>query len=318
MCYYKVEEQERKIEKFKESLQKSKVPFVIQRYLNNYLVSVQSKQNYWSTIKAFLEWAMKSNHINKTAIFEITPKDLSELIQPDAVDYREFLYKEMRLSHSSVQTKMAELRAFWNYLVSSKVASENIFNNLPKNGYKGFRKNTEKVPLPQDVIEMINNIKQEKNEYKRNRNLTLIRVLQGTGLRRAEVVALNTDNVDLENHTLKVMGKGLYHETDIDTIHIPDDVVVALKEWYQFRSNYVPDDIEAIFVNRNGNRISSKTVERIVEKYSNGKITPHMLRHFYATILYQESKGNMVYVAQQMRHHRGVTDSYIDGGKVHF
>lgn len=99
MCYYKVEEQKRKIAKFKESLQKSKVPFVIQRYLNNYLVSVQSKQNYWSTIKAFLEWAMKSNHINKTAIILYSyNKAIAQVIVHEVMrmDEQEISYDELK------------------------------------------------------------------------------------------------------------------------------------------------------------------------------------------------------------------------------
>lgn len=61
-------------------------------------------------------------------------------------------------------------------------------------------------------------------------------------------------------------------------------------------------DNKAVFVNKNGKRLNEDNIQSIFRNYSGGKISPHMMRHLYATVLYQESGHDAVFVQEQLRH----------------
>ena len=61
-------------------------------------------------------------------------------------------------------------------------------------------------------------------------------------------------------------------------------------------------DDNALFINKNGKRLNERNIQDIFKNYSNKKITPHMMRHLYATVLYQESGHDAAFVQEQLRH----------------
>ena len=152
---------------------------------------------------------------------------------------------------------------------------------------------------------MIENIKKKKDQFVRERNLVIVRVLRGTGLRESELAGLDFKDLhlDCEKPYITVMGKGVYYTQDADKVLVSKDAKLAFGEWLVIRNGLenVIDD-KAVFVNKNGKRLNEDNIQAIFRNYSKGKITPHMLRHLYATVLYQESGHDAAFVAEQLRH----------------
>lgn len=176
---------------------------------------------------------------------------------------------------------------------------------MPKSKFKIKKKNNAKVPLPEDMMEMIENMKKKRDDFIRERNLVIVRVLKGTGLRESELAGLNLSDLYLDavKPYIMVMGKGVYYIQDAEKVLISKDAKSAFEEWLEIRGRIknIIDD-EAVFINKNGNRLNEYNIQSIFKNYSRGKITPHMIRHLYATVLYQESGHDVAFVQEQLRH----------------
>lgn len=136
----------------------------------------------------------------------------------------------------------------------------------------------------------------------RNRNIAIFRVLRGTGIRESELAGLDLSDLHLKEEMpyITILGKGVYREIQNRTVYLSGSALKALREWLEYRltlDNII--DTEAVFINKNGTRTTEKNIKQIFENYGNG-ITPHMMRHYYATIMNQS--GNLAFVQQQLGH----------------
>lgn len=302
MCY-KDELQRKNAEKLQRKFEEDGVPGFIRDYFYN-LNSEAGKLNYYSIIISALKWTIEEKRIKKDSIEEIEKSDLNSLSKTDIIVYLERLIAN-GTSPSTVNTKKNVLSSFWTHLVDEDICDKNIIQSIPKSKFKIKKKNSAKVPLPEDMMEMIENIKKKKDDFVRERNLIVLRVLKGTGLRESELAGLNLSDLylDCEKPYITVMGKGVYYVQDAEKVLISKDAKEAFLEWFEIRNkveNIV--DENAVFLNKNGKRLSEYNISDIFKNYSNGKISAHMIRHLYATILYQESNHDVALVQEQLRH----------------
>ena len=302
MCY-KDEVQKKNAEKLQRKFEQDDVPTFIREYFYN-LNSEAGKLNYYSVIISMLNWMIDNNRIKKESVSEITEQDINLLSKTDMIVYLETLISNGTLP-STINTKKNILSSFWSHLVDEGICDKNIIHSIPKSKFKIKKKNNAKVPLPEDMMEMIEKIKQKKDYFVRERNLVIIRVLKGTGLRESELAGLDLKDLHLEDNKpyITVMGKGVYYTQDAESVLVSKDAKLAFEEWLKFR-NQVENiiDTKAVFVNKNGKRLSEDNIQAIFRNYSGGKITPHMMRHLYATVLYQESGHDAAFVQEQLRH----------------
>ena len=136
----------------------------------------------------------------------------------------------------------------------------------------------------------------------RNRNIAIFRVLRGTGIRESELAGLDLSNLHLDEEMpyITILGKGVYREMQNRRVYLSGSALKALREWLEYRNtldNIV--DTEAVFINKNGTRTTERNIKQIFENYGNG-ITPHMMRHYYASIM--NRNGNLAFVQQQLGH----------------
>lgn len=302
MCY-KDQVQRRNSEKLQRKFDEDNVPGFIRDYFYN-LNSEAGKLNYYSIVTSMLKWMIDDNRIKKTFISEITESDINSLSKTDIIVYLETLISN-GTSPSTINTKKNVLSSFWSHLVDEGICDKNIIHSIPKSKFKIKKKNNAKVPLPEDMVEMIDKIKQKKDDFVRERNLVIVRVLKGTGLRESELAGLDLKDLHLEENKpyITVMGKGVYYTQDAEPVLVSKDAKQALEEWLIIRNKVenIIDD-KAVFVNKNGKRLSEDNIQAIFRNYSGGKITPHMMRHLYATVLYQESGHDAAFVQEQLRH----------------
>lgn len=302
MCY-KDEVQKKDAEKLQRKFEEDNVPVFFRDYFYN-LNSEAGKLNYYSIITSMLNWMIEQKRINCKSISEITESVINSLSKTDIIVYLETLITN-GISPSTINTKKNVMSSFWSHLVDEGICDKNIIHSIPKSKFKIKKKNNAKVPLPEDMMEMIEKIKQKKDDFVRERNLVIVRVLKGTGLRESELAGLDITDLHLEDNKpyITVMGKGVYYTQDAEPVLVSKDARQAFEEWLKIRSEVknIIDD-KAVFINKNGKRLSERNIYDIFKNYSKKKITPHMMRHLYATVLYQESGHDAAFVQEQLRH----------------
>lgn len=301
MCY-KDEVQRKNAEKLQRKFDDDSIPKFIRDYFYN-LNSEAGKLNYYCVITQFLKWMIENKRLNRKSISEIVKEDMENISKTDVIIYLESLLSN-GIMPNTINTKKNILSGFWSHLLDEEIVGKNIVQSIPKTKFKIKKKNNAKVPLPEDMMELIENIGKKKDDFIRERNLIVVRVLKGTGLRESELAGLDLSDLHLNNEHpyITVMGKGVYFKQDEEPVLVSKDAKLALEEWLEIRSNVenIIDD-NAVFLNKNGKRLSEDNIKSMFKNYS-GKITPHMLRHLYATVLYQESGHDAAFVQEQLRH----------------
>lgn len=320
MSCYKQESQEKRKMLLNRRFKEERVPQFIQNCLLD-LGSSISKNVYWSNIRHFLMWTIENGIINEKGISDITMDDLDAVVKSDIIQYLEEL-KKSGMKLSTINTKRTQLSSFWRNMVENGYVTTNVVKIVKNNEYKPAKTNRGKflkIPLHEDIEEMIEKINRKKDEFIRVRNLIILRVIRGTGLRESELAGLNFEDIYLseDNPYILVISKGNYQYDDEgkDIVYLTKDAVAALCEWSLYRAqlnNVI--DTEAVFINKNGKRLNEENIKAIFRNYSNGKISPHMMRHEYTTVLQRESK-DYTFVAEQLRHrnHSTMINHYDSG-----
>ncbi len=140
------------------------------------------------------------------------------------------------------------------------------------------------------------------------RDRTILVLLAMTGIRLQEIVQLDVDSVDLDSHNLRVYGKGRKERI----IPLNDVAVMMLQDYLKVRPA-MPD--KALFLNRYGKRLIGRTIEKKVKHYAMvaglqaSKISPHKLRHTFATLLHHNQVDLLE--IQALLGHSSITSTQI-------
>lgn len=228
MCY-KDEVQRKNAEKLQRKFKEDNAPVFIRDYFYN-LNSEAGKLYYYSVIISMLNWMIDNKRIKKEAVSEITEQDINSLSKTDIIVYLETLIANGILP-STINTKKNILSSFWSHLVDEGICDKNIIHSIPKSKFKIKKKNNAKVPLPEDIMEMIEKIKQKKDDFVRERNLVIVRVLKGTGLRESELAGLDLNDLHLEDNGpyITVMGKRVYYTQDAESVLVSKDASIGMR-----------------------------------------------------------------------------------------
>ena len=308
MCY-KLEVQKKNEEKLNRKLDELKAP----RFLRDYLNELDSKSgalNYLVAIKDFLLWLISNDIIKKESIENIEVSDFNELRPQNISAY--LRYKESNgMSPTTTETRKNIIKSFINDISSYRECVlrkmyggkiEDFYKLIKYKGISSSNNLIKKLPTEQQLKDMEERILWKKDESVRNRNIAIFNVLKGTGIREGGLAGLGLNDLHLEEDMpyIKVLPKGGYREEEKITVYLTGGAENALVEWLKYREtldNIV--DKDAVFINKNGKRTTEDNVKAIFKNYGSG-LSPHMLRHYYASIM--ASKGNLAFVQQQLGH----------------
>jgi integrase/recombinase XerC len=200
---------------------------------------------------------------------------------------------------SSLARKLAALRSLYRFLAregraglnpAAEVRTPKLPQRLPKVLTKDDAGALMEFPEGDDVLA--------------RRDRAILETLYSTGARVSELVGMNQDDLNLNDGLVRLRGKGRKERI----VPIGTVAVEALRE-YQARAGASNDDEAPVFRNRRGGRLTARSVERLVEKYSSrltgGRISPHALRHSFATHLLDE--GADLRAIQEMLGHASLT-----------
>lgn len=302
MCY-KIEVQNRNAEKLNRKLDELNLPIYMRKYFTVKIESKAGALNYLGVIVDLLNWFIEDKMINKESISDIEPSDFTDIMAEDITLYLK-TKEQNGMSPTTLETRKHIISSFWDYMsrVKGTEIKDGFFKDVTYKGIPSGNNLTKKLPTEKQLNDMEEKIMWKKDIPVRNRNIAIFRVLRGTGIRESELAGLDLSDLHLDEEMpyITILGKGVYREMQNRTVYLSGSALKAIKEWLEYRStldNIV--DTEAVFINKNGTRTTERNIKQIFENYGNG-ITPHMMRHYYASVMNQN--GNLAFVQQQLGH----------------
>lgn len=266
----------------------------------------------------FLSWlTVEKGYSNHTVdnyqrdILEFTAfgntRDFAEL---DAKDIRAWVYHlNGKNKANSVARKISALRSFFRYLLRQGVLAVDptASVSMPKLGRH--------IPVFLSVDEVFSLLEEPGgNDQFQRRDTALLELLYSTGMRVAEIVNLNLEQVDFGAGMVRVVGKGNKERLipvgsqalDAVTLYLDNRLLLLAKRREQGKKG----DEQALFLNNRGGRLTTRSVERMVQSYAiragiAAPVTPHALRHSFATHLLE--MGADLRVVQELLGHASLS-----------
>lgn len=318
MCY-KIEVQKKNEEKLQRKFDEENIHPLIRIYF----LDIESKLgaiNYWVAIKDLILWLMETKIINKASLSDVVLEDFCNVESRDIARYLRHKEKNCGISPTTLETRKNIFSSFWNYLVDTEKCSvsKNIVasRNMKYKGISSSNNLVKKLPSEEQIKAMEEKLTKKNDDFLRIRNLAVFRLLKGSGLRESELVGLELDDLFLDEDIpyVKIVGKGKYREIESRDVLLTNDAKEAVAEWLKERSKITGiEDIKAVFITKKLKRMTESDVRKMFKAASNSEITPHMMRHYYATIA---AKVGGVAFAQQNLGHTSVNttiNNYANG-----
>ncbi|MBQ3060591.1 MAG: tyrosine recombinase XerC [Desulfovibrio sp.] len=276
-----------------------------------------------SQISAFLTWLDIQKGLSR-ATLEAYGRDLRQLAEfladqdvnlekPETVQRRHiqaflaYLYREGG-AKSSMARKLAAVRSFFRYLLRMGYVRENVAAQV-RNPRQDKRHPS--ILNVDEVYALLDEpgkaaVPDARRHRLRCRDIALVELLYGSGLRISEALRLNIDDVQLASGVLRVMGKGSRERL----APLSDTSRGALGRWLEERPHLIAPGELALFVGARGARLNRREAGRIVKELCcvaglNVNISPHSLRHSFAT--HMLSAGADLRSLQELLGHKRLT-----------
>ncbi|MCM8803732.1 MAG: tyrosine recombinase XerC [Candidatus Omnitrophica bacterium] len=270
----------------------------MEKILNRFIEYLENQKNYSNnTIKSYRKDIKQFiNFLKEEKIDDF-----------EKVDYDKFIkfIGKLKLSgfkEKSISRKVASIKSFYKFLLSRKYIKKNpaLLIQTPKI--------PEKLPnfLTYNEVLKILDIP-HKNSWQFLRDKSIIEILYSTGIRVGELANLKIEDINFADELIKVKGKGKKERI----LPIGKPALNSLIEYIEKRPNKKE---KFIFLNKYGKRLTERSIERIIKKYSlisgiNKKVTPHTLRHTFATHLLD--RGADLRIVQELLGHERITTTQI-------
>lgn len=283
--------------------------------------SALTRLNYAYDLRTFLNWALNETNLfrDKKDVFDLEVKDLEKFHTTHFERYMSYLTSYTDENGETITNgergkarKIAAVRSFFKYFFRREMISVDLASKIemPKLHEKPI------IKLEDDeVYKFLSTVESgyglsghEKGFHKhtKTRDIAIMTLLLGTGLRVSECVGLNLNDVDFNLNAINVTRKG----GNQVILYFSDEVKIALFDWVEERSNNPAlIDEPALFTSLQNKRISTRAVEKLVKKYAGivtplKHITPHKLRSTYGTRLYHATQD--IYVVADVLGHKDV------------
>jgi len=196
----------------------------------------------------------------------------------------------------SIQRELSALRMFYKYL-----DRENVTHSNPTLGVRA-PKAVRTLPKVLDADQVSRLLQIDPADILAVRDYAMMELLYSSGLRLAELVGLDINDIDLQDKTVRVTGKG----SKARMVPVGSKAQRALQDWLARRGCLVSGSGQAVFVSKRGQRISPRAVQLRLREWGikqgiSSPLHPHKLRHSFASHLL-ESSGNLRAVQELLGH----------------
>jgi integrase/recombinase XerC len=236
---------------------------------------------------------------------ERTIEDWTQVSYNDVCGFAAQRHRQGRKSRT-IARELSSIRSFYQFLIRRGAVAKNPALDViaPKSD----------KPLPKtcdpESIEQLLRVTDESDNLLL-RDIAIFELIYSSGLRLAELVGIDLDDIDLQQQQLVVTGKGN------KTRHLPvgSKAVSAVQRWLELRPEYCREASQkALFLSKPGNRISPRNVQsrlnRLIQRQALGqKLSPHVLRHSFATHLLESSSD--LRAVQELLGHANIATTQI-------
>ena len=280
--------------------------------------STRTRIAYAYDLSVFFDFLKKENPVfSKMERMDLTLDYLDQISVTDLEEYMEYLKyrfnehnQEIINKERGIMRKISSLKSFYNYFFRTEKLKTNpaALVQLPKLHEKEIiRLDIDEVALLLDAVEQGDGLTDKQKAFHNRtklRDLALLTLLLGTGIRVSECVGLDLNDIDFKNGGIHIHRKGGKEVT----VYFGTEVETALQEYLDERNSIIPEEgsENALFLSLQKKRMNVRSVENLVKKYARivtplKKITPHKLRSTYGTNLYRET-GDIYLVADVLGH----------------
>lgn len=281
--------------------------------MNQLHTQISNYLSYCKFQKMLDKKTLKAYRIDLSQFLSFSADELEPLTKECICQYIQELHAKYK--PKTVKRKIACLRAFINYLDFD----EQIESNPIKKIRLEFREPlTLPKSLPLSIIKRLlkaayQSLGQEQTPYQHHvklRDIAVLELLFATGLRVSELCSIKPEEIDLKNGSVKVQGKGARERI----IFISNSETLAALRAYQKVYAQGISGAGWFFVNRLGHRLNEQSVRSMIKAYTkiskiSEHITPHMLRHSFATLMLEEDVD--IRYIQSILGHSSITTTQI-------
>ena len=280
-------------------------------YINDYLnylllekrLSNNTKESYSFDLECFNKYFNNRN--------------ITDLKENDLVNYLKYLREDKKLSTRSIERHLTTIRGFFKYLVKMNIINYDITKNIDN------LKIEKKLPTTLSIEEIDNLMDIPLDNLFNYRTKAMLELMYGSGLRVSELVNLSINDIDLYNNTLLINGKGS-KERIVPLGEYSRDYLIKyldIRNSLLKRKNGNPDEL---FLNNHGKPITRNGFNFLInnllkEKKIDKKITPHTLRHSFAT--HMLNNGADLRTIQELLGHSDIVTTriytHIANEKIH-
>lgn len=293
-------------------------------YVYDWYMNLKANNNTPATCYDYLnkvkQMLMSYNHAYPT---------INEMTQRHTIEYFDSIQKikdrkgNIKYSSSSYQQSVwCALSNFFDYLYKVKLIPNNYMETIkrPKNKDEERIKQERILLTKNDFNKILRTIDkgtgnftaQKLQQRTKTRDKLIVSLFMTTGMRKTALAEINLEDIDLENHSLKVVDKGnKYH-----VYFLSEDIERCIRNWLSDREQFLKGkDSSALFISDNGQRLTGNAIAKLILKYSEGAlgygISPHKLRAGFCSILYAE-KHDIEFVRRSVGHSQTrTTQRYI-------
>ena len=183
-------------------------------------------------------------------------------------------------SKKTINRKIASLKSYYKFLIK-----RGIIRNNPTNNIKSLKtdQNIPKFLKENDLATVFDNLRAENN-LKKIRDILILEILYGTGIRISELINLKTKNINKDKREIKVLGKRGMERI----IPLHDSLFTQIINYISRKEKSKITDREFLFCTEKGEKIYPMLISRVVKKnlsklIQSEKYNPHLLRHTFAT-----------------------------------
>ena len=256
------------------------------------------------------------NYSDKTIKnYKLDLKDYFHFLEQESLNYQEVTYEDLRylfkhfeslkLSNKSIRRHISSIKGFYRYLTLENKVLDNpfLYVSLPKKESKLPRYLTY-----EELLEIFQEMPLKTNYDLRNR--LILEFLYATGIRVSDIISISISDLDFFNQSVKILGKG--KKTRI--VYYNDVVKKLLEKYLDIYPKLNKKGLPYLFLNQKGDPLTtsgvSYIINQVIKKISFKKhITPHMLRHSFATHLL--NNGCDLSTVQELLGHSSISTTGI-------